>query len=115
VGGAGTVGAIMNDTELATVIAEIHLRSRRTYGAPRVHVELSRLDWHCSRKRVARLRRTTGLVGVHARRRWRNGRPDVAPAPDLVNRDFTPSGPDQVGRRTSPSSAPTKAGCISPA
>jgi putative transposase len=40
--------------------------------------------------------RTSGLVGVHARRRWRRGRPDVAPAPDLVNRDFTPSGPDQV-------------------
>jgi putative transposase len=78
------------------VILEIHERSRRTYGAPRVHAELRRLDQHCSRKRVARLMRTSGLVGVHARRRWRRGRPDVAPAPDLVNRDFTPSGPDQV-------------------
>jgi Integrase core domain/HTH-like domain len=78
------------------VILEIHERSRRTYGAPRVHAELRRLDQHCSRKRVARLMRTSGLVGVHARRRWRRGRPDVAPAPDLVNRHFTPSGPDQV-------------------
>jgi putative transposase len=78
------------------VIGEVHERSRRTYGAPRVHAELRRLDQHCSRKRVARLMRTSGLVGVHARRRWRRGRPDVAPAPDLVNRDFTPSGPDQV-------------------
>ena len=40
--------------------------------------------------------RTAGLVGVHARRRRRNGRSDVAPAPDLVNRNFTPRGPDQV-------------------
>src|SRR5215211_2775290 len=40
--------------------------------------------------------RAQGLVGVHARRRWRRGPADVAPAPDLVNRDFTPSGPDQV-------------------
>jgi putative transposase len=78
------------------VILEIHERSRRTYGAPRVHAELRRLDQRCSRKRVARLMRARGLVGVHARRRWRRGRPDVAPAPDLVNRDFTPSGPDQV-------------------
>jgi putative transposase len=78
------------------VILEIHERSRRTYGAPRVHAELRRLDQRCSRKRVARLMRTSGLVGVHARRRWRRGRPDVAPVPDLVNRDFMPSGPDQV-------------------
>jgi len=75
---------------------EIHERSRRTYGAPRVHAELRRLDQRCSRKRVARLMRSSGLVGVHARRRWRRGATDVAPAPDLVNRDFTPSGPDQV-------------------
>jgi putative transposase len=78
------------------VIVEIHEHSRRTYGAPRVHAELRRLDQHCSRKRVARLMRTRGLVGVHARRRWRRGRPDAAPAPDLVNRHFAPSGPDQV-------------------
>jgi putative transposase len=77
------------------VILAIHERSRRTYGAPRVHAQLRRLDQRCSRKRVARLR-SHGLVGVHARRRWRRGRPDVAPAPDLVNRDFMPSGPDQV-------------------
>jgi putative transposase len=78
------------------VIGEIHERSRRTYGAPRIHAELRRLDQHCSRKRVARLMRARSLVGVHARRRRRRGRPDVAPAPDLVNRDFRPSGPDQV-------------------
>jgi putative transposase len=78
------------------VILEIHASSRRTYGAPRIHAELRRLHQRCSRKRVARLMRTSGLVGVHARRRWRRGRPDAAVAPDLVNRDFMPSGPDQV-------------------
>ena len=78
------------------MILEIHERSHRTYGAPRVHAEPRRLDQCCSRKRVARLMRSSGLVGVHARRRWRRGRPDVAPAPDLVDRHFTPSGPDQV-------------------
>jgi putative transposase len=83
------------DQELIAVILEVHACSRRTYGAPRVHAKLRRLDQHCSRKRVARLR-SHALVGVHARRRWRWGRPDVAPAPDLVNRDFMPSGPDQV-------------------
>jgi transposase InsO family protein len=86
----------VRDTELAGLIAEVHQRSRRTYGAPRVHAELRRLNERCSRKRVARLMRDAGLVGVHARRRWRRGRPDVAPAPDLVNRRFDPPGPDRV-------------------
>jgi putative transposase len=82
------------------VIGEVHARSRRTYGAPRVHAELRRLDQRCSRKRVARLMRTSGLVGVHARRRWRRGRPEVAPAPDLVNRDFCRWGRTRCGRPT---------------
>jgi len=84
------------DTELAELITEIHRRSRTTYGAPRVHAELARLDQHCGKKRVARLMRANGLVGAHARRRWRRGRPDVAPAPDLVNREFTASRPDEI-------------------
>lgn len=86
----------VRDAELTELIAEVHQRSRRTYGSPRIHAELRRLDQRCSRKRVARLMATAGLVGVHARRRWRRGRPDTAPAPDLVNRRFSPAGPDRV-------------------
>jgi putative transposase len=86
----------VTDAELAEVIGEIHHRSRCTYGAPRVHGELARLGRRCGRKRVARLMRARGLVGVHARRRWRRGRPDVAPAPDLVGRNFNPQGPDRL-------------------
>jgi putative transposase len=51
------------------MIVEIHDRSRRTYGAPRVQAELVRLGRRCGRKRVARLMRSQRLVGVHARRR----------------------------------------------
>ena len=86
----------LRDDELAGLIAEIHRRSRRTYGAPRVHAELRRLDQRCGRKRVARLMATDGLVGAHARRRWRTGKPDTAPAPDLVNRNFDPARADQI-------------------
>jgi len=84
------------DGELAELIEEIHTRSRTTYGSPRVHAELRRLDQRCSRKRVARLMAARGLVGAHARRKWRRGQPDVAPAPDLVNRDFTATKPDEI-------------------
>jgi len=50
------------------------------------------------RKRVARLMRADGLPGVH-RRSWRHATkhdPAAAPAPDLVNRKFTATAPDQL-------------------
>ena len=83
------------DDELGVVIREIHERSRGTYGAPRVEGQLRRGGRCHGRKRVARLMRADGLVGAHARRRWRRGRPDTAPAPDLLERDFTADVPDE--------------------
>jgi len=82
--------------QLALSSDESRAAVARTYGAPRVHAELARLARRCGPKRVARLMRAQGLVGVHARRRWRRGGPDVAPAADLVARDFNPSGPDRL-------------------
>ena len=38
---------------------------------------------------------TRGLVGVHGRRKWRRGRPNTAPAPDLLLGDFTAEESDQ--------------------
>jgi len=84
------------DDHLAGLIGQIHANSRTTYGSPRVHAELKRLGEPCGRKRVARLMARDGLVGAHSRRRWRRGRPDVAPAPDLVNRNFGPGRADEL-------------------
>jgi transposase InsO family protein len=84
------------DERLSALVDQIHERSRRTYGAPRIHAELRRLGERCARKRVARLMRERGWVGVHTRRRRRAGRPDVAPAPDLVRRAFSPARRDAV-------------------
>lgn len=86
----------VRNTELTKLIGEIHRRSRTTYGAPRVHAELRRLGEVCAKKRVARLMREECLVGAHARRKWRTGKPDVAPAPDLVGRNFAPPARDRV-------------------
>ncbi|MGE5572586.1 MAG: IS3 family transposase [Bacteroidota bacterium] len=74
-------------------IIRIHQDSRGTYGAPRVHAELAMgMGIRCSRKRVARLMRQAGLVGVHRRRLRGITRrsPAKEPSPDLVKRDFTP-------------------------
>ena len=57
------------DAQLTNTIVDIHRRSRRSYGSPRVHAEL-RLGRavRCSRKRVERLMRQAGIVGIHRRR-----------------------------------------------
>jgi putative transposase len=79
-------------------IAEIHQRSRETYGYPRVHAELRALGVRCSRKRVARLMQKAGLQGCIRGRRKRTTRRDVnaVPAPDLVGRNFAASAPDRL-------------------
>jgi len=86
------------DELLADRIRSIHVRSRGTYGAPSVHAELRATGIACGRKRVARLMRGTGLVGVHRRRFVRTTRQDPAamPAPDLVGRVFRRDAPDRL-------------------
>jgi putative transposase len=84
------------DAGLMSRLTAIHQFSRGTYGAPRIHEELSAAGIQVGRKRVARLMRAAGLRGV-SRRRWisttvrdRKARP----ASDLVERNFTAAAPD---------------------
>ena len=87
------------DALLTDQIRDIHARSRGTYGAPRVQAELRLgLEVRVGRKRVARLMREHGLVGVHRRRGRGLTRRDPAavPAPDLVERTFTPPASDRL-------------------
>ncbi len=88
-----------SDDELTEVIRAIHAWSDGTYGAPRIHEDL--LQAHgiaVGVKRVARLMREAGLEGVSRRRKaWTTKRSaDAQPAPDLVDRDFMATGPDQL-------------------
>ncbi|HSL32805.1 MAG TPA: IS3 family transposase, partial [Candidatus Limnocylindrales bacterium] len=87
------------DARLLALIGAVHRASRGTYGAPRVHAELAAAGTRVGRKRVARLMRTAGLVGVHRRRRVRvvprPARP-TSVAPDLVRRNFRVAGPDRL-------------------
>ena len=78
---------------------DIHVRSRGTYGVPRVHAELAAEGVAVGRKRVARLMRQARISrGVHRRRKVSTTRrnPAQAVAPDLVCREFTASGPDRL-------------------
>ncbi len=88
----------VEDAALSDRIRAIHADSRSTYGSPRVHAALAHAEVHVGRKRVARLMAADGLAGVHRRRTtFRTVRdPGASPAPDLVRRDFHPSGPDRL-------------------
>jgi putative transposase len=89
------------DAVLSERIARIHRDSRETYGAPRIHFELRTLGVRCGRKRVARLMRQANLFGCGGRRRkarttLRSSSERTPPAPDLVQRNFTPEAPDRL-------------------
>jgi putative transposase len=82
------------DRALTERIAEIHADSLKTYGSPRVHAELRLEDGvHVGRKRVERLMRRADLSGQVKRRRGKTTirMHGVRTAPDLVERDFSPT------------------------
>ena len=87
------------DAELKVGILAKWIESGETYGCPRIHAALRADGERVGRKRAARLMRELGIEGV-TRRRFRRGTTKrdarARPAPDLVNRDFTAKGPDQL-------------------
>jgi len=83
---------------LLETIQKIHKESDKTYGAPRVHAELEERGPQVSLNRVARVMKGAEIQGVSPRKwkcttlRAKGSRP----APDLVDRDFTATGPNQL-------------------
>jgi transposase InsO family protein len=89
------------DQALLVQVRAAHRRSRRRYGAPRVHRELVAQGERVGKKRVARLMRADGLVGRRARRfvRTTRARAGDPVAPNRLDRQFgvaTVPGPDRV-------------------
>ena len=85
------------DAELTRKIHVIHEQSRATYGVPRVHAMLAADGVQVGKKRVARLMKQAGLEGVSRRKKYRSTRDkDARPAPDLVDRNFVATAPNQL-------------------
>jgi putative transposase len=70
------------------------------YGSPRVWLELRRQGVRCGRERVERIMRKNNMRGAYLRKGWKGGstkqNPKHTAAPDLVNRDFNPPGPNRL-------------------
>jgi putative transposase len=86
------------NARLVEEIRAIHRDSREAYGRPNIVPELVERGWRVNHKRVGRLMRLHGIVGV-TRRKWHGTtrRDPLAPvAPDLVERQFVATRPDQL-------------------
>jgi putative transposase len=87
------------DERLLGVIGELHAANYYAYGYRRTWKALLRAGEHVGRDRVKRLMRAEGIQGAKRRGKpWRTTRPDPAARrrPDLVQRNFTASGPDEL-------------------
>ena len=86
------------DRRLSLLCREAHERSRRNYGSVRIHRALKKQRVFVSRKRVVRLMQAEGIRGKR-RRRWTRTTDSNHQFPialNLLNREFTPAGPNQV-------------------
>jgi transposase InsO family protein len=82
---------------LLVKIKTIHEASRQTYGSPRVRAELCEAGETCSRKRVSKLMKCSGLA-EKIKRRFKvttRANPKAAVAPNLLQQDFTAEKPNQ--------------------
>ena len=85
------------DTALLSKIRCIYDKSRKVYGAPRIHETLKSEGLHLGRKRVARLMRKNGIVAEpHRRMRWKRVFKTAIAADNLVQQQFNVPEPNRV-------------------
>jgi putative transposase len=87
-----------SDARLSERIRGLHQRSRGSYGVPRILEDLQEEGERVNHKRVARLMRSAGLVGISRRKGFKTTARDrdARPAPDRVQRCFTAERPDRL-------------------
>jgi putative transposase len=90
---------VIEDERLLARIRELHASNYYAYGYRRMWKTLLRSGEHVPHCRVQRLMRTHGIEGAKRRGKpWRTTRRDAQARrrPDLVQRDFTASGPNEL-------------------
>lgn len=88
----------VRDAELTEEIRVIHAANYGVYGVRKVHAALRRAGRKVARCTVERLMREAGLRGVSRAKGPRTTRPapETSRPTDLVKREFTASGPNQL-------------------
>jgi transposase InsO family protein len=85
------------DVALAAKVLEVHEKSRRTYGRPRIHDKLKKQGVRVSGKRLARVMCEQGVRGKTKKRFVVTTDSDhpLEVAPNVLDRDFRANGPNQ--------------------
>ena len=88
----------VTDAATTAVIEQVHAANYGVYGIRKVHAELHRQGNPIARCTVGRLMRAAGLRGISRAKGPRTTIPGRGPEtrPDLVQRAFTATGPDQL-------------------
>jgi putative transposase len=89
----------LEDERLLDLISEIHEANYCAYGYRRMWIALRRHGEEVGRGRVQRLMKAAGIQGAKRRGKpWRTTKPDPLAhrRPDLVERDFSATGPDRL-------------------
>ncbi|WP_244522791.1 IS3 family transposase [Geodermatophilus africanus] len=88
----------VTDAATTAVIEKVHAENFGVYGARKIHAQLHRQGHQVARCTVQRLMRTAGLQGLSRAKGPRTTVPGSGPdlRPDLVERAFTATGPDQL-------------------
>ncbi len=88
---------VQANQKLIPEIRAIHIRSRKTYGSPRVHAELKADGFRVGKNRVARLMRADNLQGRRKKKQPRttDSQHSYPVAPNRLNRDFQAARPNE--------------------
>jgi putative transposase len=89
----------VRDEELLATIRKVHKDNFEAYGYRKLHLALRRRGVQVGRDRVKRLMRVHGIRGAKRRgTKWKTtmADPHAGRRPDLVERDFTASRPDEL-------------------
>jgi putative transposase len=88
---------VQANQKLMPEIRAIHIRSRKTYGSPRVHAELRACGFRVGKNRVARLMRAEHLHGQRKKKQPRttDSQHSYPVAPNRLNRDFKATQPNE--------------------
>ena len=88
----------IRDAELTVILTDLFEVNFRVYGARKLWKAARRAGHQVGRDQVGRLMKAAGLRGARRGRQVFTTRPDKAAGrhPDLVKRDFTAAGPNQL-------------------
>ncbi len=88
----------IRDAVMMPILLTIWVANRKLYGAHKLWKAARRAGHDIGRDQVARLMKALEIEGVRRGRRVRTTRPDqdAVRHPDLVNRDFTATAPNQL-------------------